>query len=93
MSHSNCIFGMGKYYTDETTICDICQEAGTGGDAYWFRGQIHTICDKHNIYSELTEDLTNERQMRLCPGICPDGSEKCIWPLSRDASAESIISD
>jgi len=93
MSHSNCVFSMGKYTADATTVCDICKTTGIDGDMYWFRGDLHTICNNHDLADVLPVDTDNTRIVRLCSGNCLDGSEKCIWPLSRDASAESIISD
>ena len=93
MSHSNCAFSMGKYSADETTICSICDAAGMSGDTYWFRGGLYTVCNNHNLADVLPVDTNNTKILRVCPGNCPDGSERCIWPLSRDASAESIISD
>ena len=93
MSHSNCAFSMGKYTADATTVCSVCSMTGVDGDTYWFRGVLYTVCNDHNLADVLPVDTDNTRIVRLCTGICPDGSEKCIWPLNKYANADSIISE
>ena len=83
-----------NYYErfDKTTPCSVCGLTESSGTDYWFQGAMFRICDKHDVVKVLSKSQLEAKELRLCPGNCPDGSVKCIWPISKTATAASIIS-
>lgn len=91
MSNKNCIYPMGTYQADTTTVCVICETAGTSGNTYWFRGDTYKICDKHNVL-DVFQPIPASKPLTICPGKCDHGTLKCRWP-GKNSTADDIVSD
>jgi hypothetical protein len=86
---------MHDYQSDTTTICGVCQTAGNAGYIYWFRGQLYTVCTKHDIrevWKVGDKTIEDGSPLTICDGTCPNSTLKCRWPVSKTATAESVVS-